>query len=92
VFNLKEMSVCPATTGTNFPHHYRCIYDKGHLGANCEPNCKGHCEAYECSLEDGTRRTPDGSIVARDHLKNGGIAICKRNLNNNEAEVVVIQR
>lgn len=84
------MSVCPATVSVNFPHHWKCIYDKGHPITNCLSDCKGFCSAIECSLADGTRRFPDGSISFRDHLQAGGTAIAKHNLVSGEVEKVKI--
>jgi len=59
----------------SFPHHWDCIYtdEKGHPRGQ-----------YECTVSDGTRRVPDGSIVARDHIRRGGMALGRHDLNTGE--------
>ena len=65
---------CPRTAVEGFPHHWKCIEPEGHSDCSCH-NKGRFCKAYECRLEDGTRRVPDGSIAAKEHLENGGLAI-----------------
>lgn len=54
------------TSSQEYPHHWDCKYGdgQGHPGNN-----------RQCTVSDGSRRVPDGSIFARDHIKAGGIAI-----------------
>ncbi len=65
--------ICDKTSKLGFPHHWRCIESNGHTGCSCDGTGKW-CPAYECRLEDGSRRFPDGSIAAKEHLKHGGVA------------------
>ncbi len=74
-------SICVDTTSSSFPHHWKCIETEGHKGCTCNGTDK-YCAAYECTLEDGSHRFPDGSIVSMEHLEAGGISVATHHLGN----------
>ncbi len=78
---------CIKTTNEGFPHHWGCIETNGHSECNCNNNTGNWCSAYECRLKDGSRRVPDGSIVMKSHLEEGGIAIVSHNISTGEVTV-----
>ena len=73
------MTTCSQTSNEGFPHHWKCIETDGHIGCSCDGNGE-YCEAYECTLADGSHRCPDGSIAAKAHLEKRGIAVGVRRL------------
>lgn len=69
------------TSDKTFPHHWDCVYTEE----------KGHPRnQYECTVRDGTRRVPDGSIVARDHIRGGGVALGVHDLNTRKVTPYII--
>jgi len=83
------MSVCDKTTRSDYPHHWECIQTDGHKGCNCSDLSNlNYCQAFECLLEDNSRRFPDGSIVARDHLRAGNIAVGVHSLSDHSVKVI----
>jgi hypothetical protein len=81
---------CPKTAIKTFPHHWKCIQTEGHIGCTCNNIPNKYCSSYECRLEDGSRRVPDGSIAVRDHLEQGKIAVARYDMNKREVDVVIL--
>jgi len=71
---IKKMSICSKTSQKDFPHHWKCIQTDGHVGCTCSQS-NDYCKAFECTLADGSRRFPDHSFSAKDHLEAGGMSL-----------------
>ena len=70
------------TRHPDFPHHWDCIY-------TTEGHPKGE---RQCTVTDGSRRVPDGSIAAREHIRAGGLALGVHNVQTGEFTPVLIEK
>lgn len=86
------MSKCLKTQKKGFPHHWECVQLEGHVGCSCDNNTERRCKAFECTLDDGSHRVPDGSIVAKAHLQKGGLALRSVNLATGETKVLHVSQ
>jgi hypothetical protein len=84
-------NLCPATSRSNFPHHWKCLETAGHLSTECkEKGCtseysfctKGSCPVPVAYPGDNGRRCPDNSMVAKSQLQQGKIVLASYNLNS----------
>ncbi len=75
--NSSKLTACKKTIGTEYHHHWDCKYvESGHPGCTCGDGKNG-CLSGDCTIRNpmggNDKRFPDGSIVMRKGIMEGGI-------------------